>query len=500
MFVAASPNFMETFMPRVVPTLLAQALFATVPVAVEAQTSDPLQARIEALERELAALKSEIRARADAEKKAASAPAAAAAAPTVATAPAVAAVPAAAAPPTAAGPDVKVTTPGGIRVETSDGNFSAVLGGRLFVDQAFYDEDKTRMGDGAEIRSARIEIGGTLYKDWFYKIQADFGAGVGSGSAVFKDAYIGYQGIAPFEFTVGNQLEPISLDALTSGKYLTFMEPALPVQSLPDRRLGAKVSARGSNWTAAAGLFSSNVDTTANDPAGEGDSGWDVGGRVTFAPLFNDTQLVHLGFAVNDRNPNSEILRYRARPESHVTAARFIDTGAAGITNANNAVIYQPELALVFGSFHMQGEYQWLNVERGNGSPTLNFHGWYAQAGWFLTGEVRRYLIRDTPDSATFGRVRPRNNLGDGGFGAFEIAARYSGLDLSDRDVRGGTERNITLGLNWYVNPYMRFMFNYIRVNNDNEALGNVANLIPPNANGSNDDPRIYQLRGQVDF
>jgi len=194
------------------------------------------------------------------------------------------------------------------------------------------------------------------------------------------------------------------------------------------------------------------------------------------------------------------LVRYRARPESHVTAARFIDTGAAGITNANNAVIYQPELALVFGSFHMQGEYQWLNVERGNGSPTLNFHGWYAQAGWFLTGEVRRYLIRDTPDSATFGRVRPRNNLGDGGFGAFEIAARYSGLDLSDRDVRGGTERNITLGLNWYVNPYMRFMFNYIRVNNDNEALGNVANLIPPNANGSNDDPRVYQLRGQVDF
>ena len=131
-------------MARVVPTLLAHAIFAAVPVAAAAQTADPLQVRVEALERELAALKSEIRARAEAEKKASAAPVAA-----VATAPAAPAVPTATPAPAAATPDVKVSTPSGIRVETTDGNFTAALGGRLFVDQAFYDEDKTRMGDGA---------------------------------------------------------------------------------------------------------------------------------------------------------------------------------------------------------------------------------------------------------------------------------------------------------------------------------------------------------------
>ena len=229
-------------------------------------------------------------------------------------------------------------------METTDGNFSASLGGRLLVDQAFYDEDKTRMGDGAEVRSIRLDVTGQVYKDWIYKLQADFGAGINNGSAVLKDTYFGYQGWGPmFEILAGNYLEPISLDNMTSNKYTTFMEPALPQQTLQDRRLGVQVTARGSNWTAAGGIFSANVDTTANDPGGEGDSGWDLSGRFTYAPIMTKTALVHLGFGINDRNPNSEALRYRARPESHETGARLIDTGA--ITNVANALTIEPEAA-----------------------------------------------------------------------------------------------------------------------------------------------------------
>ena len=398
---------------------------------------------------------------------------------------------------------VKVSTAGGIKVETTDGNFSASLGGRLLVDQAFYDEDKTRMGDGAEVRSIRLDVTGQVYKDWIYKLQADFGVGINNGSAVLKDTYFGYQGWGPLvEILAGNYLEPISLDNMTSNKYTTFMEPALPQQTLQDRRLGVQVTARGSNWTAAGGIFSANVDTTGNDPAGEGDSGWDLSGRFTYAPIMTKTEVVHLGFGINDRNPNSEALRYRARPESHETGARLIDTGA--IANVTDAITFEPEAAVVLGPFHSEAEYQWLTVHRGAGSPDLDFHGWYAVAGWFLTGEVRPYQLKDTPYSADFARVKPLHNLGDGGFGAFEVAARYSSLDLSDANVRGGGERDVTLGLNWYVNPFVRFMFNYVKVDTDNEAnpagLGNAANLIPGNANAGNDDPSIFQLRGQVDF
>jgi phosphate-selective porin OprO/OprP len=277
------------------------------------------------------------------------------------------------------------------------------------------------------------------------------------------------------------------------------MEPALPQQTLLGRRVGAQATARGANWTAAGGLFSSVAADTA--PA-ETDSGWALAGRFTFAPILTKTEVLHLGIGVQDYGPNNETLRYRARPESHVTGARFIDTGAAGIANADSVITVQPEIAAVFGPVHAAAEYQWTEVKRSAGSPDLNFGGWYAQLGWFITGEVRPYQMKDTPYSADFGRVKPLHSVGDGGFGAFEVAARYSALDLSSENVRGGGERNITLGLNWYLNPFARLMFNYVKVNNDNEALGNaaVANLLPGVTSGSDDDPSIYEMRAQIDF
>jgi phosphate-selective porin OprO/OprP len=44
-----------------------------------------------------------------------------------------------------------------------------------------------------------------------------------------------------------------------------------------------------------------------------------------------------------------------------------------------------------------------------------------------------------------------------------EIALRYSTLDLNDGAVvQGGELDDITLGFNWYFNPNMRLMFNYV--------------------------------------
>ena len=63
---------------------------------------------------------------------------------------------------------------------------------------------------------------------------------------------------------------------------------------------------------------------------------------------------------------------------------------------------------------------------------------------------------------------RPFDPWGDGGWGAFEIAARLSRIDLDDEvdavgGVRGGTSNNVSLALNWYFNPYVRLSLNYVR-------------------------------------
>jgi phosphate-selective porin OprO and OprP len=455
-------------MNRTIQSLLAGTALATIgfgPMVGHAQQSqEELLHRIDRLEGEIRLSKGQVQENTDNQKKAGE------------------------------GSDFKVSTAGGLTIESKDGAFSGHVGGRIFVDQAFYSEDKTRLGDGAEFRTLRLDVSGKMFHDFPYKVQLDF---AGNGTSI-KDTFFGYGGWKPMEFVIGNYLPPISLDALVSSKYTTFMEPALPQQTLSDRRIGVQAAARGSNWSGTLALFSALAADAA--PA-ETDSGWVLAGRFTYAPVMTKTSVVHAGIGFQDYYPNNETVRYRARPESHFTGARFIDTGGAGITNVDeHALTIQPEVAVVLGPVHAEAEYQMLNVRRGAGSPNLDFWGFYAQIGWFLTGEVRPYQIKDTPYSANFGRLKPLHNIGDGGFGAVEVAARYSALDLSDQNVRGGAERNITLGLNWYLNPFTRVMFNYVKVNNDNEALGNAANLKPGQPNGRDDDPSIFEMRAQLDF
>jgi phosphate-selective porin OprO/OprP len=124
--------------------------------------------------------------------------------------------------------------------------------------------------------------------------------------------------------------------------------------------------------------------------------------------------------------------------------------------------------------------------------PDLDFHGGYAYVSYFLTGEHRPYI----KDQGIHGRVIPFENFFrvrscDGpivtGKGAWEIAARVSYIDLTDENIVGGVEKNGTLGLNWYLNPYTRVKWEYI-----------VAHLDRPP--GGDSITHIAGMRFDIDF
>jgi len=57
-----------------------------------------------------------------------------------------------------------------------------------------------------------------------------------------------------------------------------------------------------------------------------------------------------------------------------------------------------------------------------------------------------------------------------GGIGAWELAVRYSQLNLNSNDIRGGNEKDLTVGLNWYTTPNLKLMTNYVNVLEVNEG------------------------------
>ncbi len=375
---------------------------------------------------------------------------------------------------------VKVETEGGVEASTYDGAFSFQLGGRLMVDAAFYDQDEreNNLGDGTELRRSRIDVEGRMFHDWIYELAVDFADA--EGKVDVKDAYIGYEGWWPASFKVGQFKEPFSLEELTSSKYITFMERALPNEFAPGRNIGIGGHRYWDSFTIAGGVFGEAYDTDTDD---EGDEGYGVVGRLTYAPIHQDTRAVHLGAAAEYRETDDEDqIRFRTRPESHVTGVRFANTGR--IQEVDHTIKYGLEAAGVWGPFSVQGEYIYTDVDRNSGFEDVDFNGWYAFASWFPTGESRSYKAK----KGAFGRVKPRRR-----FGALELAARYSTIDLTDGPVTGGEEKNITLGLNWYINPQVRAMANYIIIDNDDDADddGDVQ---------GNDDPKAFQVRVQADF
>ena len=47
------------------------------------------------------------------------------------------------------------------------------------------------------------------------------------------------------------------------------------------------------------------------------------------------------------------------------------------------------------------------------------------------------------------------------GWGAWQVGLRYNYLNLNDKGINGGVLNDITLGLNWFLNPNMKLQFNY---------------------------------------
>lgn len=360
---------------------------------------------------------------------------------------------------------------GGLRTQNADGSAKFRFAGRVQADYAFYDKDVKDLGSGSELRTLRLGSRGTLAKNWDYKMEADFTTG---GTVRVTEGYVAYTGMQNAVVQIGNIFEMYGLEEYSSSVDTTFMERSVAVDAfVPDYNQGVAYIRWGDAYSFSAGLYgdsTNNAASSTNESAG-------TSARLVFAPLHSSGDVLSLGVSAYVRDVTSDTWRVHARPNSHVTPIRLVDTG--GIANVSTATAIALEASMTKGPFSVQAEYNQQMLNRNHGATDADFKGWYIYGSYVLTGETRAW---DMP-SATYSRPSPKN-----AGGAWEVALRFDQLDLDDTGagISGGEMKTATLGLNWYPINNVRFSANAIQVKSTKA--------------GVDDNPNILQMRAQVAF
>jgi phosphate-selective porin OprO/OprP len=228
--------------------------------------------------------------------------------------------------------------------------------------------------------------------------------------------------------------------------------------------------------------------------------GYGLATRITCLAIDAGHRLLHLGVDYSYKNPGRDVVQLGNTNEFFIGQNPLVGAGglsvlpivrvpsfvATGPIDARSEQVFNVEAAVAFGRLALQSEVRWAVVEDNSGVVNT-FPGAYAHVRYTLTGEE----IPFNRSGAVFGRIKPLCPVDwrRGGWGAWELAARLSHLDLNGENLPGPGRRltDTTVGVNWYLNDYTKFQCNWIHAELDDPRLGD-----------STAD--TFAMRGQLDF
>src|SRR6185436_4409393 len=418
--------------------------------------------------------------------------------------------------------------------ESADGKYTAQIRALAQFDAAYYSQGASAatlpaaygpdLSSGTNFRRVYLGIQGKLFGDWSYNFNYDFGGSGGTESpGRIQSVYLQYDGLKPFALRVGAYPPPANIEDATSAADTLFLERNAPSDlqrniAGGDGRDAVTALYAGDELYTALSFTGGKVQDSAVFDEQQAllgrasylvynslDAHWIVGANGTYVIAPPDS--VASGSPVLATTPGATALNsftLSAPPELTVDSngIRLVNTTALP---ADHVTQWGVETAANLENFYAQAGYYDFEVDRspiayrvctaactaGSNVNTVtqivnpannHFDGWYVQGSWVLTGEAKGY----NPATAAFTTPKPAHpfDLDNAGWGAWELAARYSALDLNDNEtsplsvitawtgattrtytfyntVRGGEQKAFTLGLNWYPNDNLRFALDY---------------------------------------
>jgi phosphate-selective porin OprO/OprP len=385
-------------------------------------------------------------------------------------------------------------------IASADGRMSFAIGGLWQLDMGGYFQNPSpttqfpKLPTGVNLRRGRLYFV-AKYDDFRVNVTPDFGNNPDGNPTLFE-ANINYTGIKPLTFTVGYTHPFTSLEDATFPGDLLFLER--PSIVFIERNVAAGIQrfalggyAATEDYFASAYLtgptFGAQKDTLLNNEQ------LAFVGRVAVRPYHDKDWNLHAeasGQHVFHPNLNTsgvpgvsqQTISLTDEPELRISFDQLVDTGPISASSAN---VYGGGVGANWRNYLMQGEFYQIDVNQSKlphvPAPVLGFNGGYVEGSVVLSGEAHPYDI----DRAAWGRPHPDHpfSLAEGGIGAWEIAARYSTVDLNSNvvpgvpqsgtgGIYGGKQQIGAVALNWYPNDWIRFMlqFQYVDVNKLNSA------------------------------
>lgn len=444
-------------------------------------------------------------------------------------------------------------------ITTGDGRFEMAFRGRFHFDAGTYsqspgvdvpytvDGQNVRdLGAGSYFRRAQFGVEGKFFRDFDYEMRFNFGGSETEEAGTINIMRIAYNPTPNLRINVGAIQPTFTLDDSTSSNDITFLERAAVVNALigefggSDSRKGIELTylQTGENIDYMFNVaYTTSTIGARNAAADDRDH---LLGRFAARVFKNADWDVHVGAnaatilgmggvdGTSAPTAAARNLNFRDRPELRINGDRLVATGNIP---AESAWMWGLEAGVRYQSLYLSGEYFQWGVDRDRlctgcsvTAPDPEFSGYYVMASYLLTGETKRYETNGRSNSRMqFGAPRPNSPFSSGGtWGAWEIAARYSVLDLNDNvnptglavlgapltglgEIRGGKQAISTVALNWYLNRNMRVMFQYQHVDIDrisSTALSGATNPGTPSAAYPNIGQEIdtFAVRTQFAF
>jgi phosphate-selective porin OprO/OprP len=391
----------------------------------------------------------------------------------------------------------------GFQLKSADGNFLIKFRGYVQADGRFF------LGDSAMVltndlllRRVRPILEGTVYKYYDFRIMPDF---AGSAPTIF-DAYFEARFKPEFAVRAGKYKPALGLERYQSATDVKWIERGLPTNLVPSRDVGLQVSGdlAGGVINYNAGVFDGVPDLASglNDIA----DGKDLVGRLFLVPFAKrgDNPPIDLGLGIAGSSGNelgtvtgTGLASYRSPGQA--TVFRYLTSTATPIPGTTIADGRRerivPQAYLNKGPFGLLGEYaisrQAVSKDTGATRQTakLEHKAWQVEGSFFLTGEKN-----------SFKSVTPKKQFDPlaGGWGAWEIVARYGQLDF-DNDAfptfasptaSVSKETAWAVGLNWHLAKNLKVMVDFERTTFEGGAA----------ANGDRPDEKFLGTRIQTAF